>query len=246
MYNKFVSCLLAGNMTTQQTFSPARLLLGLVGVSFICATIALLPKPWAAHWIWQYIFVLVLPTVGYGCVFYWSRIFANLDALQRAVIGGFGGVFLALGFAIAFLDCLVPMVMPRYYWYEQESQSTSLPLQDVRWGFRGDRLLFAVFQTGVMSVSESHTEAKAPIIDPNPKNPNVMTPHYDHWIQLPDGTQKDLPGSRTMFEYDLGGAFISRPVDVTLDEFREWLASRPATYSIEKLEEFVAQEQKHI
>ena len=183
-------------MTKRQKSSPVRLLFGLVGVSTVCAAIAFLPKPWAPRWIgWsgEYIFVLVLPTVGYGCVFYWSRIFANLDAFQRAVIASLSGFFLALGFAIAFLDCLVPMIAPMYYWHEQESQTASLPLQDVRWGIRGDRLLFVVIQTGVMSMSESHTEVKAPIIDP--KNQNVIIPHYDHWIQLPDGTRKDLPGS---------------------------------------------------
>jgi hypothetical protein len=47
-----------------------------------------------------------------------------------------------------------------------------------------------------------------------------------------------------MFEYDLGGAFTSRPIDVTLDEFREWIASRPQIYSIEKLEEFAAGQRK--
>jgi hypothetical protein len=241
-------------MTTQQTFSPVRLLLGLVGVSIVCTTILLLPKPWiallpnswAAHWIWEYIYVLVLPTVGYGCAFYWSRMFANLDAFQRAVVASLLGFFVALGFTVAFIDCLVPTWGAMFYkppFSETHFQSATLPLQDVRYGYHGDQLLFVIFQTSVNG--ESHTEFKITPITA-PKNGDVVIPQYDHWIQLPDGTQKDLPGSRTIFEYDLGGAFTSRPVDVTLDEFREWLASRPATYSIEKLEEFVAQEQKHV
>ena len=130
--------------------------------------------------------------------------------------------------------------------YEPEFQSndphTPGAVEDVRYGYHGDQLLFVVFQTSLMG--ESHTEFKiAPIPDPT-KTP-VITQHYDHWIQLPDGTRKDLPGSRMLFEYDLGGAFTNRPIDVTLDEFREWQASRPETYSIENLEQFVAQHRKH-
>lgn len=122
---------------------------------------------------------------------------------------------------------------------EDHFQSGSLPLQDVRYGYHGDKLLFVVFQTSVNG--ESHTEFKiTPISDATVSN--VVITHYDHWIGLPDGTRKDLPGSRTMFEYDLGGAFTSRVIDMTLDEFREWIASRPEIFSIEKLEQFVAQQ----
>ncbi|HKW28920.1 MAG TPA: hypothetical protein VJT54_06270 [Verrucomicrobiae bacterium] len=243
-------------MTTQQTFSPVRLLFGLIGVSIISSAIVLLPKPWiallpnswAAHWIWEYIYVLVLPTVGYGCVFYWSRISANLDALQRAVVGSLLGFVLALGFTIAVLDCLVPVISPVIYptFYESALQSGTFPVQDVqdvRWGYHGNRLLFVVFQTSVNG--KSHTEFEiAPT--PDPMKTGVIIPHYDHWIELPDGTRKELPGSRTMFEYDLGGAFTSRSIDVTLDEFRQWTASRPEIYSVEKLEQFVARQRKHI
>jgi len=234
-------------MTTNQTFSRARLLFGLVGVSIVCTTILLLPKSWAAHRIGEYIYLLLLPTIGYSCVFYWSRIFAKLHAFQRVVIGSLLGFVLALGFTVAFLDCLVPVICPVIYkppFYEQKLQSGSLPLQDVRWGCHGDQLLFVVFQTSVNG--ESHTEFKiTPIPEPTTTPGHVITPHYDHWIELPDGTRKDLPSSRTMFEYELGGALTSRPIDVSLNEFREWIASRPKIYSIEKLEEFVVQQRTH-
>ena len=126
--------------------------------------------------------------------------------------------------------------------YESELQAndphtSGVAAQDVRWGYHGDRLLFVIFQTSVNG--ESHTETKVTPI-PAMKNADVSVPRYDHWISLPDGTRKDLPNSRMMFEYDLGGAFTSRPIDVTSDEFRAWIAPRPHTYSIEKLEEFVA------
>jgi hypothetical protein len=129
--------------------------------------------------------------------------------------------------------------------YESDLQSndsrTRGAVEDVRWGYHGDQLLFVIFQTSIMG--ESHTEVKiAPITAP--KNADVVIPHYDHWIALPDGTRKDLPSSRTMFEYDLGGAFTNRPIDLTLDEFREWVASHPEIYSIDKLEEYVAQQRK--
>lgn len=236
-------------MTTDRTFSLARLLFGLVGVSIVCATIALLPKPWTPYptwWIWPYLYELILPIVGFGFVFYWARIFAKLDVLQRVVIAGFLGLFLALGFTIAFIACLAPIWGTIFYqplFSETHFQSGTLPLQDVRYGYHGDQLLFVIFQTSVND--ESRTEVKiAPITAP--KNAGVVIPQYDHWIELPDGTRQELPGSRTMFEYDLGGAFTSRSIDVTLDEFRQWTASRPEIYSIEKLEQFVAQQRKHI
>ena len=129
--------------------------------------------------------------------------------------------------------------------YEPELQAndprTTGAVQDVRWGYNGDQLLFVIFQTSING--ESHTEGKITPI-PAPKNADVYVPHYDHWIELPDGTRKDLPGSLTMFQYDLDGAFTSRPIDVTLDEFRGWIASRPQIYSIEKLEDFAARQQK--
>ena len=129
--------------------------------------------------------------------------------------------------------------------YEPELQAndprTTGAIQDVRWGYHGDQLLFVIFQTSING--ESHTEGKITPL-PAQKNADDVIPHYDHWIELPNGTRKDLPGSRAMFEYDLGGAFTSRPIDVTLDEFREWIASRPQIYSIEKLEEFAAGQRK--
>jgi hypothetical protein len=223
-----------------------RLLFGLVGVSIVCVTILLLPKPWAPRWIWPEIYPLALPTLGYAGVFYWSRLFASWDVLQRAVVGSLLGLVLALGFAVAFLDCLVPVVSALFHkpsFAEDHFQSATLPLQDVRYGYHGDQLLFVVFQTSVNG--ESHTEFKiAPI--PDPMKTSVIMTQYDHWIELPDGTRKDLPNSRAMFEYDLGGVFSNRPVDVTLDEFRQWTASRPEIYSIEKLERFVVQQRKHI
>lgn len=230
-------------MPARQTFSLARFLFGLVGVSIVCTTILLLPKPWTPYrtwWVWPYIYQLVLPTVGFACVFYWSRIFTNLDALQRAVIGSLLGFVFALGFTIAFVDCLPPILGTMFYkplFSETHFQSGTLPLQDVRYGYHGDQLLFVVFQTSVNR--ESHTEVNIGPV-PEPMKAGVVTSHYDHWIELPDGTRKDLPSSRTMFEYDLGGAFTSRPIDVTLDELREWIASCPKIHSIEKLEEFVA------
>ena len=125
--------------------------------------------------------------------------------------------------------------------FQSNDPRTRGAVVDVRYGYHGDRLLFVVFQTTVMG--ESHTEFKiAPV--PDPMKTPVITQHYDHWIQLPDGTRKDLPGSRMMFEYDLGGAFTNRAIDVTLDEFREWQASSPETYSIENLEEYVAHQRK--
>lgn len=230
-------------MPVRQTFSLARFLFGLVGVSIVCTTILLLPKPWTPYrswWIWPYIYHLVLPTVGFACVFYWSRIFANLDALQRAVVGSFLGFVFALGFVIVFVDCLVPIwgdIFYKPHFSETHFQSGTFPSQDVRYGYHGDQLLFVVFQTSVNS--EAHTEFKnAPISDT--MKPGDVISQYDHWIQLPDGTRKDLPSSRTMFEYDLSGTLTSRPIDVTLDELREWIASRPKIYSIGKLEEFVA------
>jgi hypothetical protein len=241
--------LLLDGMTTDRTFSLARLLFGLVGVSIVCATILLLPKPWTPYptwWIWPYIYELILPIVGFAFVFYWSRIFAKLDVLQRVVIAGLLGFFLALGFTIAFIDCLVPILGTMFYkspFAETHFQSGTLPLQDVRYGYHGDQLLFVIFQTSVNG--QSHTEFKIAPISDSMKAGTIVS-HYDHWIELPDGTRKDLPISRAMFEYDLGGTFSSRPVDVTLDEFRQWTASRPEIYSIEKLEQFVAQQRKHI
>lgn len=130
--------------------------------------------------------------------------------------------------------------------YEPELQAndprtSGVAVQDVRWGCHGDQLVFVIFQTSVNG--ESHTDNKITPI-PALKNADVYIPHYDHWIELPDGTRKELPSSRTMFQYDLGGAFTSRQIDVTLDEFREWIASRPRIYSIEKLEDFAAQHRK--
>jgi hypothetical protein len=235
-------------MTTSQTFSLVRLLFGLVGVSILCTLIYLVPKPWIPYrtwWIWEYVLLLLLPTVGIGCVLYWSRVFAKLDALQRWVVASVLAFFLALGFTIAFLDCVLP-IWGMFYkppFQEGHLQSGYLPVQDVRYGYHGDQLLFVVFQTSVNG--ESHTQFKiAPAPDPMTTPGHVIITHYDHWIELPDGTRKDLPSSRTMFEYVGGPFFKSRQIDVTLDEFRGWLASRPQIYSIEKLEEFVADQRQ--
>jgi hypothetical protein len=236
-------------MTTSQTFNSTRLLFGLVGVSIICTTIMFVPKPWISDrtwWLWECVFLLLLPTAGFGCTLYWSRIFAKLDALQRSVVATLLALALAVGFAIAYFGCVETIAGATFYkpaFYEGELQSGYLPLQDVRYGYHGDQLLFVAFQTSVNG--ESHTEFKiAPPPDPMTTPGHVIIPHYDHWISLPDGTRKGLPNSRTMFQYDLGGAFASRPVDVTLDEFRAWIASRPQVYSIEALEVFVAVQRK--
>ena len=123
--------------------------------------------------------------------------------------------------------------------YEDHLQSGS-PLQDIRYGFRSDQLLFVVFQTS--ATLESHTEFKTGPIKA-PENGDRIVSQLDHWIELPDGTRQDLPGSRMMFEYNFG-AFTNRPIDVTLDEFRAFLVSRPEIYSIERLEAFVAGQRK--
>lgn len=231
-------------MSTRQTFSLARFLFGLVVVSIACTTILLVPKPWMPHrtwWIWPFIYELALPTVGYACVFRWSRLFPSLDSIQRAIIGCFLGLVFAFGFTGMFYDCVLPIwggIFYRPQFYESDLRSATLPRQDVRYGYHGGQLLFVVFQTSY--TGQSHTEFKtAQIFDPI--KTGSIEPHYDHWIELPDGTRKNLPNSRTIFEYDLGGNFISRPIDVTLDKFREWIASSPKVYSIEKLEEFARQ-----
>lgn len=114
------------------------------------------------------------------------------------------------------------------------------PLQDIRYGYHGDQLLFVVFQTS--ATLQSHTEIKTVRLTAS-REGAAAKPQLDHWIELPDGTRTDLPGSRMMFEYNLG-AFTNRPVDVTLEEFRGFLASRPQKHAIAQLEEFVAQQRK--
>jgi hypothetical protein len=179
--------------------------------------------------------------MGYACVFYWSRLFPSLDAIQRTIVGSSLSFVFALGFTGMFVDCVLPLwgdIFYRPQFYESNLQSETLPLQDVRYGYHNDQLLFVVFQTSY--TGQSHTEFKTTPIPDLIKTSSIV-PHYDHWIDLPDGTRKNLPNSRTMFEYDLGGDFASRPIDVTLDKFREWIASSPKVYSIEKLEEFARQ-----
>ena len=74
-----------GSMTTPQTFRPARLVFGLFGVSIICYIIA--SRAWKTEAFSSlYILLLLLPTVGYGLVFYWSQMFAGWSIAQRLLI----------------------------------------------------------------------------------------------------------------------------------------------------------------
>jgi hypothetical protein len=86
-------------MTAHQTFSPARLFLGLVSVSIICGVIALLA--WSSSGILHYVFLLALPAFGYGCVLYWSQMFSDWSVAQRLTIGVLFGFLLSVGFMFA-------------------------------------------------------------------------------------------------------------------------------------------------
>jgi len=86
-----------GSMTTPQTFRPARLFFGLFGVSIVCYIIA--SRAWTTEAFSSlYILLLLLPTVGYGLVFYWSQMFAGWSVAQRLLIALLFAPLLALGF----------------------------------------------------------------------------------------------------------------------------------------------------
>lgn len=135
--------------------------------------------------------------------------------------------------AVALLALVGCAEHPTYYEKALRAERDGL-VQAVRYGYHDDTLLFIVFES-------SYTRLRHIGFQDIPRGGSEM--HLDRWIVLPDKTKQDLPTSKMMFEYRVG-EFSNRPVDVTLAEFKSFLATHPGNYSIHQLEEYIGRGQK--
>ena len=86
-------------------------------------------------------------------------------------------------------------------------------------GHRDGRIAFVFFQTRHGTPSKDN-RLKHLTIKSHPTLANIC----EGWIELPDGTKKDLPSSKIAFEFT-DDSFHSAPVDLSLDEFFRYLHS---------------------
>jgi hypothetical protein len=83
-------------MNAPRKFKPARLVFGLLVVSVLCAFIDL--QTWPTQGVLLYVFLLLLPTVGYAFVIYWSQMFSDWSRAQRILLSVLFAPLLGLGF----------------------------------------------------------------------------------------------------------------------------------------------------
>jgi hypothetical protein len=83
-------------MTAPKKFKPARLVFGLLVVSALCAFIGL--QTWPTQGVLLYVFLLLLPTVGYAFVIYWSQMFSDWSRARRILLSVLFAPLLGLGF----------------------------------------------------------------------------------------------------------------------------------------------------
>jgi len=81
---------------TLQAFKPSRLVLGLLVVSIVCGAMALVA--WPRRGPMPYVFLLVLPALGYACVLYWGGLFSGWSVPQRLLVVVLFAPLLGLGF----------------------------------------------------------------------------------------------------------------------------------------------------
>jgi hypothetical protein len=95
---------------------------------------------------------------------------------------------------------------------------------DVIFGHRA-KIAFVVF------FSDDRTSSKVKdrdpleylIVKPDPTEPG--TAYCEGWIEMPDGTKRDLPSSNMAFGYTNGVFLVSAPIDMTTEEFSSYLRS---------------------
>ena len=100
---------------------------------------------------------------------------------------------------------------------DNDSQTYSWVLD----GYRDDRIAFVIFQTthGTNDDYSKHIHLTIRNLKISAaSNANVC----DGWIDMPDGTKRDLPSSKMVFEFT-DGVFHSAPIEMSLDDFSRYI-----------------------
>ncbi len=86
------------------------------------------------------------------------------------------------------------------------------------YGHRTNKIAFVIFQTNHGTNTEYLQHIHLTLH--TPENPLAC----EGWIDMPDGTKRDLPSSKMVFEYT-DGVFHSAPIDISYDDFLRFLDS---------------------